>query len=233
MEGIFELQQVSYEYESAGGRKRAVCNLDFLFEKQKMYAIVGKSGAGKSTLLSMLSGMKKPTSGKILYCGEDLAQMDLEEYRRKDISLIHQAYHLFPRLTALENVCYPLELLGMALEQAERIAGEKLKEVGISEQQLQSYPLNLSGGEQQRVAIARALAKGAKILLADEPTGNLDGENTERIMQLLRKLVEEGYCVIIVTHDDEVAKQVDCVLQMDDGKLMYNERVTTAYEEAY
>lgn len=220
MEGVFELQQVSYEYESAGRCKRAVCNFDFLFEKQKMYAIVGKSGAGKSTLLSMLAGMKKPTSGKILYCGEDLAQMDLEEYRRKNISLIHQAYHLFPRLTALENVCYPLELLGMTLEQAEKIAGEKLKEVGIAEQQLQSYPLNLSGGEQQRVAIARALAKGAKILLADEPTGNLDGENTERIMQLLQKLVEEGYCVIIVTHDDEVAKQVDCVLQMDDGRLV-------------
>lgn len=220
MEKWFELQQVSFEYESGGRRVKAVRDVSFTLEGQKTYGIVGKSGAGKSTLLSMLSGMRRPTDGKILYHGRDLAQMDLEEYRRKEIALIHQAYHLFPRLTAMENVCYPLELLGMSQKQAQGVATEKLEAVGITKQQFQSYPSNLSGGEQQRVAIARALAKGAKILFADEPTGNLDSENAARIMELLQRLAQEGYCVVIVTHDEKIAKQVDVVLVMEDGELV-------------
>ena len=125
-------------------------------------------------------------------------------------------------LTALENVCYPLELLGVSYRQSKLLAGEKLLALGISQEQWNSYPTQLSGGEQQRVAIARALAKGSKVILADEPTGNLDQENSEHIMGLLRKLVaEEGYCIILVTHDKEAAGQADVTLYMEAGRVNY------------
>lgn len=151
-----------------------------------------------------------------------MREIDREAYRRTEIAIIHQAYHLFPRLTALENVCYPLELLGVSYRQAKLLAGEKLLALGISQEQWNSYPTQLSGGEQQRVAIARALAKGSKVILADEPTGNLDQENSEHIMGLLRKLVtEEGYCIILVTHDKEAAGQADVTLYMEAGRLNY------------
>lgn len=218
---IFELEQVSYQYTKENAP--AVKEISVSFEEGKMYAVIGKSGSGKSTLLSMLSGMRVATAGQILYRGKDLAKMDRDAYRRTEISLIHQAYHLFPRLTVMENVCYPLELSGMSLKEAQVLAGEKLTSVGLKENQWNSYPANLSGGEQQRVAIARALAKGGNVFLADEPTGNLDSENTELIMKLLRKLVvEEGYCVIIVTHDNTVAAQTDVTLRMENGILVFS-----------
>lgn len=219
MEEVIKLEQVSYEYENVGRYVKAVRMANYTFEKGKMYAIVGKSGSGKSTLMSILSGMRSPTSGRVIYCEKDLADMDMETYRQKEIALIHQAYHLFPRLTALENVCYPLELIGVPLKKAEEIAVAKLKEVGLREEQGRSYPANLSGGEQQRVAIARALAKGVKVILADEPTGNLDNENTELVIRLLQNLTKDGYCVIVVTHDDEVASEADICLNMDEGNL--------------
>lgn len=137
----------------------------------------------------------------------------------KDEKLAVESDILIKKITALENVCYPLELIGIPLKKAEEIAVAKLKEVGLREEQVRSYPANLSGGEQQRVAIARALAKGVKVILADEPTGNLDNENTELVIRLLQNLTKEGYCVIVVTHDDEVASEADVCLKMEEGKL--------------
>lgn len=220
MEKMLILEQVCYEYNSDNRKVQAVKDVTCSFERGKMYAIVGKSGSGKSTLMSMLAGMKLPTEGHIQYKSQDLSHMDVEVYRQKEIGIIHQAYHLFPRLTVLENVCYPLEMMGMSAKQAKDLAVEKIKAVGLQESQIHSFPFRLSGGEQQRVAIARAIAKGAKVILADEPTGNLDKANTERIMEILRSLVDAGCCVIIVTHDDKVAAYADVCLKMDEGEMV-------------
>ena len=147
--------------------------------------------------------------------------MDLDAYRRQDVSVIFQAFQLFPLLTVMENVCYPMELNEVALKDAKERAKTLLSSVGIQEEKLRRFPANLSGGEQQRVAIARSLATGAGILLADEPTGNLDGENSRNVVEILTRLAhEEGYCVIIVTHDPAIAEASDVVYHMTDGILL-------------
>lgn len=190
------------------------------FHRGKVQVIIGSSGSGKSTLLSLMAGMDKPTQGKITVDGQDLSAMNLNHYRQSVISIIFQAFHLFPLLTVIENVCYTMEMLGIKHHEATSRAKELLLKVGIDEDKYERFPANLSGGEQQRVAIARALATDAKIILADEPTGNLDPDNTIKIMKLLQKLAkEEGYCVIIVTHDPEVAQLADCIYRMSCGQL--------------
>ncbi len=147
--------------------------------------------------------------------------MDRDLWRRKEVSVIFQSFQLFPLLTVLENVMFPLELNGVSGKEAAGHAKENLKLVGIAPEKFRRFPANLSGGEQQRVAIARSLSGGAKILLADEPTGNLDEENTENIISVFRRLAHEmGYCVVVVTHDPEIAAVSDKVWQMKDGKLM-------------
>ena len=157
---------------------------------------------------------------EVLLGEADLAGMDLDAYRRKDVSVIFQAFQLFPLLTVMENVCYPMELNEVALKDAKERAKTLLSSVGIQEEKLRRFPANLSGGEQQRVAIARSLATGAGILLADEPTGNLDGENSRNVVEILSRLAhEEGYCVIIVTHDPAIAEASDVVYRMADGVL--------------
>ena len=168
----------------------------------------------------LLAGLDRPEGGRVLLEGEDLSGMDLDAYRRGSVSVIFQAFQLFPLLTVLENVCYPMELSGVPVKAARERAGELLKSVGIGEEKLRRFPANLSGGEQQRVAIARSLATGARVLLADEPTGNLDGENSRNVVELLTRLAhEEGYCVIIVTHDLAIAQSSDVVFHMEDGVL--------------
>lgn len=184
----------------------------------KLCAVVGPSGSGKTTLLSILAGLDRPTAGEVLLEGKNLAEVDLDEYRQRSAAIIFQAFQLFPLLTVMENVCFPMELAGEKKPQAR--ARELLELVGIGEDKHKRYPANLSGGEQQRVAIARALASGAKILLADEPTGNLDEVNTKNIVELLTKLAhEQGYCVIVVTHDMDAAAQADEIYRMRGGKL--------------
>jgi putative ABC transport system ATP-binding protein len=215
---ILSAENVVYKYRNSGAPavKQASC----VFEPGKLYAIVGPSGSGKSTLLSMLAGLDLPTDGSVRYGGESLADMDLDRYRREDISMIFQAFQLFPLLTVTENVCYPMELVGISPKDAKPMAQALLARVGISPEQMRRFPANLSGGEQQRVAIARSLASGAKTFLADEPTGNLDAENTGNIMSILSALAhDDGYCVIVVTHDTEVAETADIVYKMSDGVL--------------
>jgi putative ABC transport system ATP-binding protein len=197
-----------------------VQNISFQFEQGRLYAVVGPSGSGKSTLLSMLAGLDLPTDGVILFDDENLAELDLDRYRREEVAMIFQAFHLLPLLTAMENVCYPLELCGQSPSDAKKRAEKLLEKVGIPEDGMKRLPSHLSGGEQQRVAIARSLATGAKIILADEPTGNLDLENTNNVMEILVQLAhDEDYCVIIVTHDPEIAKRADVVFKMTDGIL--------------
>ena len=212
------IEDVNYRYKNAP--RLALSSVSCVFQPGTVSAVVGPSGSGKTTLLSIMAGLDRPESGKVLLDGGDLAGMDLDVYRRKDVSVIFQAFQLFPLLTVMENVCYPMELSGVGTKAARERAKALLESVGIGEEKFRRFPANLSGGEQQRVAIARSLATGAGVLLADEPTGNLDGENSRNVVELLTRLAhEEGYCVIIVTHDPAIAEASDLVFRMADGVL--------------
>lgn len=212
------LKNVTYKYKNS--QRAAVSNISCMFEAGNVYTIIGPSGSGKSTLLSLLAGLDLPTNGEVFFDGKNLASLNLDGYRREGISMIFQAFHLFPLMTVIENVCFPMELCGVSPKDAKSRAAELLAGVGISKEQMERFPSKLSGGEQQRVAIARSLASSAKIMLADEPTGNLDSTNTQNIMEILCSLAhDKGYCVIIVTHDLEVAEMADVALKMKDGVL--------------
>ena len=213
------IENVSYRYKNAD--RLALNNVSCAFKPGQVTAVVGPSGSGKTTLLSIMAGLDRPERGQVLLNGNDLAGMDLDAYRRQDVSVIFQAFQLFPLLTVMENVCYPMELNEVALKDAKERARTLLASVGIQDEKHRRFPANLSGGEQQRVAIARSLATGAGILLADEPTGNLDGENSRNVVEILSRLAhEEGYCVIIVTHDLAIAGASDKVYHMADGILL-------------
>lgn len=215
------VQEVKYTYRNRYQTVNAVDGVSCAFEGGKLYAVVGKSGSGKTTLLSLLAGLDLPTEGQVLYENAATREMDRDQYRRDHVAVIYQSFNLFPLLTALENVMYPLRLKKMPKQEAKRIAEEKLLAVGLKEDQFRRFPSMLSGGEQQRVAIARALAGHADVILADEPTGNLDTENGKNIIGMLKKLAHEAdYCVVVVTHDLSIAKEADVVLNMQDGTLV-------------
>ena len=217
---ILKAEQVSYSYRTKYQTIQAVRGVTCSFETGKLYAIIGESGSGKSTFLSLMAGLDLPTEGKIYVEGEDLAQKNRDSYRRDTASVVYQAFHLSPLLTARENVMYPMELKGVSRRQAAKKADELLKEVGLPEKIRRQFPQMMSGGEQQRVSIARALASGGKILLADEPTGNLDSANEQNIVELLQEAAHrKGYAVIVITHNSKVAEQADAVYRMQDGKL--------------
>ena len=214
-----KLENVSYQYKH--GDRKVVSEVTCLFEGGKLNSVLGPSGSGKTTLLSLMAGLDQPTQGQIYIDGESLADLDLDQYRRERVSMIFQAFQLFPLLTALENVCFPMQLNGISKDEIPEKAKSLLSSVGITDEKIKRYPANLSGGEQQRVAIARTLATGAHVLLADEPTGNLDKANGDKLIEILVKLAhEQGYCVIIVTHDSSIAERSDKVWRMSDGMLI-------------
>lgn len=218
---ILKAEHINYSYCTKYQKIEAVKDVSCSFEAGKMYAVTGESGSGKSTLLSMLAGLDLPQSGHIYIQGKDLSSMDRDKYRREQASVVYQAFHLFPLLTALENVMFPLELKNLKKKAAAEQAKELILQAGLPEKIFGQFPQMMSGGEQQRVAIARALACGGQILLADEPTGNLDTENEQNIVELLsRQAREKNYAVIIITHNPEVAKQADEILKMRDGRLV-------------
>ena len=213
-----ELNNIVYRY--ASGNVDVLKNISARFEGGKLYAIVGPSGSGKTTLLSIMAGLDSPTSGDIRVDDVSLSEMDLDKYRRENVSMIFQAFQLFPLLTAIENVCFPMEYKGVNINEARKVASQTLSALGIDGTKQNRYPTALSGGEQQRVAIGRTLATGAKIILADEPTGNLDGENSKKIVEILQNLShDDGYCIIIVTHDMAVANASDEIWRIEDGVL--------------
>jgi putative ABC transport system ATP-binding protein len=219
-----ELKNVTYIYKSRYQKVEAVKNVNLDIKQGKVYAVIGKSGSGKTTLLSMMAGLTLPSEGDILYNGESIKKLNLEKYRRDKASVIYQTFNLFPLMTVLENVIYPLELKGMSHSKARNIAEKHIKSVGLDEQHYRRFPNMLSGGERQRVAIARALATGSKLLLADEPTGNLDVTNGDVVVKLLTDLAhQDELAVVIVTHDLAIAKKADIVLNMQDGKLLLME----------
>ena len=217
---ILTTENASFTYQNKSQTVRAVREVSCGFELGRAYAIVGKSGSGKTTLLSLLAGLELPTEGKVWFEGTATADMDCDIYRRDHAAVIYQSYNLFPLLTAQENVMYPLKLRGMDGKAALELAQKELIAVGIQPEQWGRFPSQLSGGEQQRVAIARALAAGNRIVLADEPTGNLDITNGEQVVEILLRLAhDEGRCVIVVTHDLEIASQMDEIYMMRDGVL--------------
>lgn len=218
---ILQLDKVSYEYRNKHQTVKAVNEFSYEFNQGVFYAITGKSGSGKTTLLSLMVGLDVPTEGVIKYEGTDLEEMNMDKYRRDCVSLIYQDFNLFPLLTVLENVMYPLKLKGQKTSECKMLAMEKLKMVGLDESYYKRYPSMLSGGEQQRVAIARALVTGSSILLADEPTGNLDTENGNNIVSILKDLAHNNkFCVIVVTHDLDIASVADKTLSLRDGRLI-------------
>ncbi len=206
-----ELKNVSYAYEKG---KAVLQNVSGSLENGKMYAILGPSGSGKTTLLSLLGGLDVPTQGGVLFDGEDIAAKGLEHHRRNHISLIFQSYNLIDYMTPVENVRLTAKL----------DAAPILERLGLKQDEITRNVLKLSGGQQQRVAIARALASDAPVILADEPTGNLDADTAEEITAILKESAHAfGKCVVVVTHSGEVAKQADVVLEIKRGHLKERE----------
>lgn len=204
---------MSFSY--AGNKKQVINNLSFEFEKGMVYSIMGKSGAGKTTLLSLLSGLLKPTKGEIKYNDENIAKIDQYKYRSKNIGVIFQSFNLLPHLTALENVVLSMDISGKKIGNKIEKAKDLLKSVGLDEETFHKKILKLSGGQQQRVAIARTLSYDPDLILADEPTGNLDIETQDSIMEIFSKLAhEKGKCVILVTHSPEVGDKSDETLHL-------------------
>lgn len=221
---ILEVNNVRYRYRSRYQQVEALRGVNYAFEQGKVYALVGKSGSGKSTLLSLMAGLDLPQEGEILFEGKSTTAMNLNRYRRERVAMIYQSFRLFPLLTVSENVTYPMELRGFRGKQAREKAQLLIQKVNLPETVLNRFPSMLSGGEQQRVAIARALSMDTRLLLADEPTGNLDTENGNRIIDLLVNLAhQDNYCVIIATHDLDILPRMDQVCRIQDGRLIPQE----------
>lgn len=213
--------RVTYAYKTRKQIVYAVRDVSYTFQSGIVYAIVGKSGCGKTTFISTLAGLDIPTMGRVLYRGQSTQELDRDLYRRNDVAVIYQNYNLFPLLTVMENILYPLQLQRKPKQEAKKIAEQAMLSVGLDPSYRNRFPSMLSGGEQQRVAVARAIAGGQKVILADEPTGNLDGENSNLVMNILKKLAhEENYCVIIVTHDPQISDDSDRVIRMNSGKII-------------
>ncbi len=214
------VENISYSYRTKYQIVPALKEVNCTLQSGKFYALIGKSGSGKTTFLSLIAGLERPQSGAILVNGKDLKEMNVDQYRRTQASVIYQNFNLFPLMTVQENVMYPLILNKQTKKQAAQEAEEVLKRVGLDSSYWKRLPSMLSGGEQQRVAIARALASKPSLVLADEPTGNLDTENSKQIIGLLHQLVqEERCCVLVVTHDMEIKKTADVIYNMDSGRL--------------
>ena len=212
---ILDIKNVTYNYSNSG--ELVLSKVNQKFEIGKFYAIIGKSGAGKSTLLSLLAGLDKPQKGQILFNGNDIEKDGYSNHRKNNISLVFQNYNLIDYLTPIENV-----------RLVNKNASETiLFELGLDKSQINRNVMKLSGGQQQRVAIARALVSEAPIILADEPTGNLDVDTASEIIEILKKLAKErNKCVIVVTHSKEVANSADIVLELRDRKLKSINKIT-------
>ena len=213
--GILKLENVGYRYKDAPKDSYVFKNINYEFEEGKMYAIKGKSGSGKTTLLSLITGLEKCTEGQILYDGKTLKKMNLDRYRNTDIGIVFQSYNLLPRLTAIENIMVSMEISKVKVKNKKQKALELMKSVGLLEEHAKRKILKLSGGEQQRIAIARSLSYNPKIIIADEPTGNLDKDTESEILKIFKNLAKnENKCVIIVTHSQNVCNEVDTIYEL-------------------
>lgn len=217
---ILQMEQVSYQY--AGSKKKVLKKINMAFEPGKLYVVVGRSGAGKSTLLALLSGLDLCTEGSMYYEGQDMKVLDRDAYRAKGIGVIFQGYNLLTNATALENIVLSMNISGSREKDKREYALKLLEKVGIDRDTAVRKVLKLSGGEQQRVGIARAIAHEPAIIIADEPTGNLDGDTEKNIMEILRSLAhDQGKCVIVVTHSKAVSKYADELWGLNAGNLVF------------
>ena len=215
MSSILKVNNVSYRYKDAAKDEYVFKNLNISFESGKSYAIKGKSGSGKTTLLSLISGLEKKYEGEILYDGKNLKKMNLDKYKNSDIGIIFQSYNLLPQYTAEENIILSMDINNLKKVNKKQRALELMEQVGLNKSLAKRRVLKLSGGEQQRIAIARALSYNPKIILADEPTGNLDKETENEILKIFNNLAhKENKCVIIVTHSQNVCNNVDKVYDL-------------------
>jgi ABC-type lipoprotein export system ATPase subunit len=222
---IVEVNRLNKHFKSGPTIIKAVDEVSFKLPRGKMIAIKGMSGSGKSTLLNLLGALDKPTTGTIVVDGVDVSSIHGKEesdYRLRKVGFVFQSYYLVPGTTALENVMLPMDFLKMRNRDQQTKAAQLLKKVGIDPKLHSRRPTKLSGGEQQRVAIARALANDPTLILADEPTGNLDSKTGQTIVDLLHDLVKEGRTVVLATHDPALAERADIVMEMQDGKLINN-----------
>lgn len=222
---LLETKAVDYYYQDGDQRRYILKETSVSFEKGTFYAILGQSGSGKTTFLSLISALDSPKSGQVLYEGTDIEKIGHENYRRDDISIIFQSYNLIPYLSAVENVLVPMAITKNQLPDNQReVAYNLLDYIGITKEKADRLVNQLSGGEQQRVAIARALATNVDIILADEPTGNLDEEMEQEIIDIFKELSHvHNKCVIVVTHANEIAQQADEVLYLRKGVLSKHE----------
>ena len=218
-EKILEMKNVSYRYADADKDDYVLKNISYSFELGKRYAIKGPSGSGKTTLLSLISGLEKKYEGEIFYKDQNLKKINLDKYRNTYIGIVFQSYNLLPHLTAMENIILSMDINGTKCKNKKEKATLLMKQVGLKESYAKRRVLRLSGGEQQRVAIARSLSYNPDIIIADEPTGNLDKKTEEDIIKIFNKLAkEENKCVIIVTHSENVCSLVDEVYELKKTK---------------
>ena len=227
MSNILKINDLEKTYTSGSKKLTVISNISFEVEKGSVFSIVGPSGSGKTTLLGLCAGLDYPTSGTIELCGtalEDLNEDERAALRNQEVGFIFQNFQLLPTLTALENVIVPLELQGK--KDASKSGIALLEKVGLGNR-LHHYPSQLSGGEQQRVALARAYSNKPSILFADEPTGNLDEETGEKVIQLLFELNQEaGTTLVIITHDLDLANRTQQILRLKGGKIISNEKTS-------
>ncbi|MCZ2493175.1 ABC transporter ATP-binding protein [Dellaglioa carnosa] len=215
---MIEIKDIAYWYENKDNPLFE--NVNLVFEKGKSYAIVGRSGSGKTTFLSLIAGLDKPKSGEILYESVAINKIGLTRYRNKDVSIVFQSYNLFSYMSALENLMTAMAITGASHAGDRDYAIEMLKKVGIDEEMARKNVQHLSGGQQQRVAVVRTMCCDARLVVADEPTGNLDEANTKEIIELLQDLAKsQGKCVIIVTHEPDVAQMCDVQYVLKDRQF--------------
>lgn len=212
---VLTIKDVNYRYKDAKKDDYVLKNINYFFEKGKVYSIKGKSGSGKTTLLSLISGLENKYEGEIFYKSKELKKMDLDLYRNTNIGIVFQSYNLLPHLTAIENIILSMDISKVKFDNKRQKAIELMKSVGLNETLGDRRVLKLSGGEQQRVAIARSLSYNPEIILADEPTGNLDKETEDEILEIFSRLAhKENKCVIIVTHSSNVCDKSDIVYEL-------------------
>ena len=216
-------EELTKHFKSGPAVVRAVDGVGFRLPRGKMVALRGPSGCGKSTLLNLIGALDRPDSGKLIVDGVDVSRLSgggEVKYRRRKVGFVFQQFNLVPQLSATENVTLPMEFVGGTNGTSKSRARELLRRVGLAQDRHERRPAKLSGGEQQRVAIARALANEPPIILADEPTANLDSKTGRLIVELLRSFRKEGRTVIIATHDADIAAEADIILEMRDGRLV-------------
>ena len=216
---LLSIKNASYQYSDAEEGEYALRDVSFDFEKGKIYAIRGRSGTGKTTLLSLISGLERCTEGDVIFNDKSLKDINLDYYRSHDIGIVFQSYNLLPFMTASENIILSMDASDIKVANKKEKALELMRSVGLKDSYANRKVLRLSGGEQQRVAIARSLSYNPKMIVADEPTGNLDKQTEEEIMEIFKNLAhKDGKCVIIVTHSASVCNQVDKVYDLKKVK---------------